>query len=212
MDTKPVLLLCGCQKYKEYLTAAIQRMTHPFFQIVGVMGDAAGEPIWNEQEKIVTLNVSDKYEDLPSKIHAAVSWIYQKWPQTIGIWKTDDDIVYQSMDHVASVVAQNVKNPFWGLVTDMCREGVIHPIRIASRFIDKSLKPIHQKAIYCWGHGYWLSAEAIPHIITAVDEYKKSYLEDVCTGYVLNQKKIFPQQAPIPYRELPRGPELLNHK
>lgn len=212
MEKQPVLLLCGCQKYKEYLTAAIRRMKHPFFRIVGVMGDASGEAIWNTQEQIVTLPVSDKYEDLPSKIHAAVTWIHSQWPNTVGIWKTDDDIVYQSMDHVASAVSQNFTVPFWGLVVDMCREGVIHQWRIENRFINKSLRPNHQKAIYCFGHGYWLGAEAIPHIVAAESEYKNSYLEDVCTGYVLNQKKIIPKRAEIPYKELPRGPELLNHK
>ncbi len=187
-------------------------MTHPFFRIVGVMGGGLEEAEWNEQERIVTLPVSDKYEDLPSKIHAAVSWIYKQWPKTIGIWKTDDDIVYQSMEHVALAVAANKAQPFWGLVTDMCREGVINPNRIAFRFDDKSLTPMHQKAIYCWGHGYWLSAGAIPVVVAAEEEYKKSYLEDVCTGYVLNQKKILPQRIAIPYKELPRGPELLGHK
>jgi hypothetical protein len=80
------------------------------------------------------------------------------------------------------------------------------------RFDDKTLQPRHQAAIYCYGHGYWVSAAALPHILAAGDEFRASYLEDVCVGAVLNRAGIMPARVALPYSELERTPELLSAK
>ncbi len=82
--------------------------------------------------------------------------------------------------------------------------------RIEHRFDDKTLRPTHQTALYCFGNaGYWVGKQALPIVCAAGAEYKKSFLEDVCTGYVLNQAGFRPEKIPVPCREVPRGPELL---
>jgi hypothetical protein len=100
-----------------------------------------------------------------------------------------------------------VDEPYWGLFVGRCRAAGVNPLRIEHRFEDTSLRPTHQQAIYCYGHGYWLNRAAMEHVAApaAAEEYRRSYLEDVCTGYVLNQQRIFPKQAVIPYQEIPRG-------
>jgi hypothetical protein len=81
--------------------------------------------------------------------------------------------------------------------------------RINLRFDDKTLRPLHQSAVYSFGAGYWLSAEVLPTICAATEEYAKSPLEDVCTGYVLNKGGWGPKKFRIVFTEVPRDKKLL---
>lgn len=212
-ETRPLVLVTGCVKYRLYLEAALRRFDHPALCLVGFVGDPDGTltaPEYDPTTRIVRLPVSDIYEALPAKVHAAFSWAATAFPGVPGIWKTDDDIVYANKDQLVGTIHALVGEPFWGLFVGACRENQVHPWRIQERFADKTLTPRHQQAIYCYGHGYWVSRAALPHIVAAGEIYRASYLEDVCTGYVLNQARILPRRGiRVPYTELPRGPELL---
>ena len=210
-ETRPIFLICGCRKYREYLDAAILRMDRPKWRTIGVVGDPdCGTPRLDGQ--ILTLPVSDIYEALPVKIHAAFTWAYNTFPKSPGIYKTDDDIIYHDMKGLTKAIGTLLSKPYWGLFIGVCPENEINPIRIAERFEDKTLTPRHQAAIYCYGHGYWVSRKALDVIVAADREYKGSYLEDVCTGYVLNRAGWKPLHMPIAYSEALRGPELLAAK
>ena len=207
-ETRPILLVCGCQKYRPYLEKALVRFAHPEWVGVGIVGDPTlSAP--RREGNIIVLPVPDTYEALPTKIHAAMSWVANTYPSTIGVWKTDDDILYHDINTVLAAIKLHHATPYWGLFVGRCREAPVNMVRIAVRFDDTSLRPRHQQAIYCYGHGYWISREALPLIVAAEKDYRESFLEDVCTGYVMNRNRWIPHQATIPYRELPRGPELL---
>jgi hypothetical protein len=211
-ETRPLFLVTGCEKYRPYLVAALQRFADPRVRIIGFVGDPTGTltvPDYNTTEGIVTLPVSDIYEALPAKVHAAFSWAATTFPAAPGIWKTDDDIVYGSKELLMATILRFKDTPAWGLFVGACPENSVNLWRIQNRFEDTSLRPRHQQAIYCYGHGYWLSRAALGPIVAAGAEYAASFLEDVCTGYVLNRAGIVPRRVPLPYRELPRGPELL---
>lgn len=214
-EARPLILVTGCEKYRTYLEASLVRFAHPAVRIVGFVGDPTGtltEPRFDASAAIVYLPVSDIYEALPAKVHAAFSWAAATFPAVPGIWKTDDDIVYARKEHLIAALHDLTAEPHWGLFVGACRANQVNPWRIQERFEDKSLRPQHQQAIYCYGHGYWVSRAALPLVVAAGDTYRSSFLEDVCTGYVLNQAKIIPKQCPIEYSELPRGPELLRAK
>lgn len=214
-ETRPLVLVTGCEKYRTYLEASLVRFAHPAFRVVGFVGDPTGTltaPVFNEATQIVALPVSDIYEALPAKVHAAFSWAAATFPAVPGIWKTDDDIVYANKDHLVAAIQGLAEEPYWGLFVGACRANPVNPWRIQERFEDKTLRPQHQQAIYCYGHGYWVSRAALPLIVAAGDTYRGSFLEDVCTGYVLNRAKLIPKRCPIVYSELPRGPELLSAK
>lgn len=212
-ETRPLVLVTGCQKYLPFVTAALKRFAHPAVRLVGFVGDPTGTrtaPDFNPATQIVTLPVSDVYESLPVKVHAAFAWAATAFPRVPGIWKTDDDIIYFNKEEWISTVQALTEENYWGLVVGACRENQVNPWRIQERFSDKTLQPRHQQAIYCYGHGYWVSRAAIPHVVAAGDVFATSYLEDVCMGYVLNRARILPKRGiVIPYNELPRGPELL---
>lgn len=210
-ETRPIFLICGCRKYREYLDAAIKRMDRPKWRTIGIVGDPeCGTP--RLEGSILTLPVSDIYETLPYKLYSAYKWIYENFPKTPGIYKTDDDITYPTMKDLARAITKLQDKPYWGLFVGICPENEVNPIRVAERFEDKSLKPRHQSAVYTYGAGYWLSRKALAVICTAEKEYASSALEDVCTGYVLNRAGWKPMHVPVAFVEVPRGPELLAAK
>jgi len=205
MTSKPVLLLCGCRKYEEYLHAAIRRMSRPEWEVIGIIG--GDQTAFDETTRILCLSVSDTYEALPIKLQAAYKWIYTERPGIPGIFKTDDDMLFDIPGLVTAVLA-NVRKPYWGVKASMCEAGRVKKQIIESRFEDKSLQPAHQSAVYCYGAGYWLSAEALP-VVIAAPEYCDSALEDVCTGFVMNRAGWKPDRVRVRFEEAPRDAQLL---
>ena len=204
-EVKPIFIVCGCMKYKIYLEAAIRRFTRPTWITVGFIGDMTiSEP--HKDGDIVYLPVSDKYEDLPRKIYAAFSWVSSTYPNSPGIYKTDDDIVYNDIQILEDEILKNRETPYWGLHTSYCKSANIIQLH---KFEDKTLHPTHQTAEYCYGHGYWINRDSLLFILNSKKDYDESYLEDVCTGYVMNSYGIYPVHIPVPYKEIERGPELL---
>jgi len=209
---KPVLLICGCRKYEAYLHAALRRMDRPEFELIGILGDlSVTSPTFDPKTRILTLPVSDTYEALPSKIYAAFAWIYQERPGIPGIFKTDDDMTFD-MGAMTQTVLGNMKRPYWGVAVGRCKAAQIPQSRINNQFCDKTLRPSHQAAAYCFGWGYWISANTLPLLIAASTDFQSSVLEDVCTGYVINRAGIAPVRIRFPYKEYARIPELLAHK
>jgi hypothetical protein len=206
---KPVLLICGCRKYEEYLHAALRRMDRPDFELIGILGDSVAS--FDPKTRILTLPVADTYEALPAKLHAAFEWIYRERPGIPGIFKTDDDMTFD-MGIMVQAVKSNMHRPYWGMAVNLCKGGKIPPSRINNRFCDVTLRPSHQAAKYCFGAGYWISATSLPILVAAATEYQASALEDVCTGYVLNRAGIAPVCIQFPNREYPRIAELLAYK
>jgi hypothetical protein len=205
--TKPILLICGCRKYEDYLHAAIKRMSRPEWDVIGIRG--GGETVsFDEGSRILTLDIVDTYEALPAKLHAAYTWIHVNRPGIPGIFKTDDDMLFD-LPALAATVAANTTIPYWGVTYSICQAAPVNNTRIMNRFDDKTLTPSHQSAVYCFGAGYWLSSGALLHVVAASADYKGSALEDVCTGFVLNRAGIVPQKIPVSCKEVPRVPQLL---
>jgi hypothetical protein len=205
---KPILLICGCRAHESYLHAAMHRFAHPAWTVVGLIGGAQ-EAAYNSANQILTVASPDTYEALPQKIHAALAWIRSTWPDAPGVFKTDDDILVRNLDDLAAAVQTHAAEPYWGLMVHRCHASYVPMARIKHRFTDKSFRPKHQSARYCFGHGYWLSAPALDVAVAAAADYATSYLEDVCTGFVMNRARWEPLSVPIPYKEMPRVPELL---
>jgi len=207
-SVKPVLLICGCRKYEQYLHAAIKRMSRPEWEVIGIHGGSIRNANLDETTHILRLPCNDTYEALPAKLHAAYFWIKENRPGIPGIFKTDDDILFDIPILVAAV-QQNINLPYWGVTASMCKSGTVPLNRIEDRFDDKTLRPTFQSAVYSFGAGYWLGAEVLPTICAADDEYARSSLEDVCTGYILNKSGWGPKKYRVPFMEVPRDKRLL---
>ena len=116
------------------------------------------------------------------------------------------------MPALVQTVLANQPLPYWGVTASICMEAPVNEFRIQERFEDKSLQPMHQSAVYCFGAGYWISAAALPAIVAASSEYETSALEDVCTGYVMNRAGWTPRRHRVGFEEVPRNAELLSMK
>ena len=210
----PVILITGCQKYIKYLHASIRRMEiRQKNEVIGIVGDlTCFVETFDPITKILTLPVSDTYEDLPKKIHAAMSWIFHKRPHISGVFNTDDDIVFDLNFDLTDLIYKHANVPYWGVAVGSCTSASINRQRILARFSDTTLAPSHQTAVYSFGWGYWISKDTLPHIVAASDDYESSFLEDVCTGFVLNRVGIFPERIRPLFKECPRGQELLDAK
>lgn len=210
----PILLVCGCRAYEQYLRAAMERFNRPdAWHTIGIVADPAlTAPTYDETTRILTVTTPDTYEALPQKIHAALAWTIQQWPDAPGIFKTDDDILVTRLNDLDAAMRTHIAEPYWGFMTHKCFASYVPLARIKGRFNDTTKKPKHQAARYCFGHGYWLSATAARVAVAASDDYASSYLEDVCTGFVMNRAGWEPLRVPVAYREMPRVPELLNYR
>lgn len=211
---KPVLLITGCRKYFDYLLAAIKRFSvEQTWEVIGIVG--GDQTQFDETTRVLTLSVPDTYEALPRKMFAAFEWIHKHRPGA-GVFKTDDDIVFD-VPALAQKVHANKFLCYWGVAVGQCNEARVSTQRIQNRFTEpnnpalKLCPPTHQKATYCFGWGYWLSPDTIPLLTDekAKAEYEKSFLEDVCTGFLLNSHDILPARIRPPFQECARTPELL---
>jgi hypothetical protein len=210
-DTKPCILICGCKKYEDYVRAAIQYMKRPEWRVIGITGDPSlSEP--SLKEDILTVTVIDTYEYLPLKIYAAIQWCYKMWPTTIGIFKTDDDIRLENLDHLAIGISKYFMIPYWGYCVETTLGGFVSQDRIDTQFINKTVRPTFPAATYCYGHGYWISNNTIPLILNEkelFEIYGTIGLEDVVVGHAVNKYNIKPLKINISYKESDRTKELL---
>ena len=168
------------------------------WEVIGVVGDA--ETNFDPDTRVLTVTAGDTYETLPAKLHAAFVWISKHRPLCPGVFKTDDDMVFDRAALVDTIYS-NLAVPYWGVKVDACSAGVIEKAGIGDR-------ATHQAAVYCYGAGYWISARALK-VVIAADDYRSSYIEDVCTGFVLNRVGIVPQRIRVPHKEESRTPDLL---
>lgn len=214
-DALPVLLVCGCRAHEIYLRAALTRFNRPgAWNVVGIIGDPTlTTPTFDDASRILTLPVPDTYAALPTKIHAALSWIAQNWPDAPGVFKTDDDIIVTNISDLAAEIQTYVANgtPYGGLVTSHCSKGLVTAGRIRTNEPSNKCYGYYQSAQYCYGAGYWLSSEAVRVAVAATEDYSTSYIEDVCTGFVMNRAGFTPVRMTTEFKEIPRVNALLTY-
>jgi hypothetical protein len=194
---EPIVMILGCQKYKDNLMRAIDRMRLPEYRVIGIVGTT--EPT-SFDGTILSLHVEDSYEYLPRKVQAGFRWIYTQYPNTSGIFKTDDDIFFNNQSQLSTEILNHQDVPYWGTIVAYCRNGHVDINRVLKSCDDKTLRPTHPNANYCYGHGYWVSREAIP-IVCNSTHFEDAFLEDVSMGHVLNNAGFFPKHVHIPYEE-----------
>ena len=214
-EIRPIFLICGCQKYRPYLEAAVRRYANPErWRTLGLLGDPTDtEARLEGGGTLLVVPNPDTYEALPAKIHAGMTWIHTTWSRVPGIFKTDDDMMFSNRAEMERTIRMNRSKPYWGLYVSQCPAAEIPRARIDSRFTDTSIHgATHQAARYCFGAGYWIGAAALPAVAAAKDDFATSVLEDVCMGYVLNRAGFLPEKIVFANAEAPRGPELLRAK
>lgn len=197
---KPILLICGCEKYKQSLISAIERNKNSNYKIIGVIAKQGSNPSFDGS--IVTVDAEDTYVGLPMKIKAAFTWIYNNFPNIPGIFKTDDDIYFTDINNLALEINRNINIDYWGIKVDFCSGGPVSSSRI-DRFENKNVSNENKNANYCYGLGYWVSKKSIPLIVNS--NLHTYGLEDVLMGHVLNNGGIYPKEYYIDFCEKSRN-------
>jgi hypothetical protein len=177
---EPILLICGCQKYKQALFRAIKRFQHPSYRVIGIVGDLTLPTHFNGV--YLSLQVEDTYEALPMKIHAAFAWIHINYPNAAGIFKTDDDIHFENINTLVEQIQIHKSVPYWGHRIISAPAG---PYRDSDyKRYSISVRPMRDKSHYCAGNGYWVSKLLIPIVVNS--KLFQYGAEDSIMGTVLN--------------------------
>jgi len=198
--TEPILLICGCQKYKFSLEQAIIRFTNPAYRVIGILGDKNIPTQFDDS--ILSLQVEDTYEALPKKIHAAFRWIHENFPDTVGIFKTDDDILLENKALFIKTVLENIKIPYWGFKQQILPKQCLINRQIL-KFENKLLIKPHPAVNFVHGAGYWVSKDLIITVIKSEmnDHYGP---EDVYLAAALNKAGHIPKSIPLKFIEIIR--------
>ena len=110
---EPIVLICSCKKYINTLHKAIERYRSDKYLVIGLIGDLTKHTSY--ENNILTLQVEDTYEYLPKKITSALYWITKNFPDTPGVFKTDDDIEMLNKVNFTEILLNNKYKDWWGL-------------------------------------------------------------------------------------------------
>ena len=150
---------------------------------------------------VINLDCNDSYECLPEKLWNSLKYIQTKYPNTIGIFKTDDDIRFNIPELLRAIQNRKETN-YWGLIIDELKE----PRYPHERQLDKHTEKrncLINRSIYCFGWGYWISQKSINLLLSHKDTFETSCVEDITVGEILNKYDIFPiQDYSIHFKEL----------
>jgi len=201
-----ILLICGCQKYKQSLLKSLERFSSPEWETIGIIGGQQETTLVTQNDKkILHLKVEDSYEFLPKKIFLAFQWCFKNFPLCEGVFKTDEDILISNMKKFTKSLLENKKTLYWGVKCSKTAEHLITQERINSRFENTKLERFKvPEAHYCYGAGYWVSEIAWNKICENKSDFSVG-LEDVLIGKALNNKQIFPIEIYLPYSEIKRS-------
>lgn len=139
-------------------------------------------------EKIVTVDCPDYYENLPDKVYKSIEWIYHNLKFEY-ILKTDDDIIFDKknitklyaeiyksgIDYAGNLIGVNSYRSTWH--KNKCENDQINNISINVPSTE-----------YCSGGAYFLSKKSVEFILNNYSSLKPPDLiyEDVAMGYVLS--------------------------
>lgn len=211
-ETMPIIIIHGCQKYIKTLTAALWRNMHSRFRVFGLVGDPSvssttietivnpfttdaidtDPSFFNKSFDLLKVPGDDNEFNSPLKMISALQYCLNKYPNTQGIWKTDDNIVNQFNVH--QLVLDRIMCDYWGFVAETQTKALISQ--------------------YCWGHGYWLSNHTVREIVELYKNdqsihqlFHDNVSEDIAVGVACNTASIYPKKAfcdQTLYIEMPR--------
>lgn len=206
MSQKPFILVMGCRRYYDMLMEAIDHFTDKLCSCItlGVVGDPdVSEAVLEGQ--VLKVPVEDTWEALPKKVYAAFDWVLRNVPDTIGVFKTDDDIRFFELDKLFASLYIFRDSKYHGLKVDTRKPGPLEDWRVNERLCDKTVSMAHTGADkYCWGAGYWLSNESLRRVVAHQHHFDVYGMEDQIVGRLLNEHGVIPQELVMHYRELRR--------
>lgn len=186
-----IMLIMNCKKYIK--KATFQKKTwlpliSDYIKYYHVIGDESidTEYIFDEVNRVLTVNVPDDYNSLPKKVIASYKAIYETF-QFKYIFKTDDDQILVNpkfLDMVAGFTTKKKpKTHYGGFIVDIKHPYFSEYNRIHPELPEKI--PLYVTK-YCSGRFYFLSKNAVSSLLSKRENIEKEYLEDYAIGYNLD--------------------------
>ncbi len=149
-----------------------------------------------KDDKYLVLQCKDDYENLCSKSLLLFKAIHSLYPNALGCFKCDDDIII-SMESLIRHINNLKPNNYDYIGTGVkLKEDTNNKSYIISKNINITKQIRTPSVIYCAGPLYYLSKKAIS-IVSDVkeDDYVSIFYEDIMIGHILNKNRIFPDKT-----------------
>jgi hypothetical protein len=144
-------------------------------------------------DKYLVLNVNDNYESLHIKTLHLCKTIYLLYPQIMGCFKCDDDVIINinSLTFCISSIIQHTINYAGHSCIVSAKQNNNH--HLMTKCINPTSIINTPAAIYCGGPLYYLSRYSL-QIINDVqlEQINHIFYEDLMIGHILNNKSIYP--------------------
>ena len=148
-----------------------------------------------KENKYLVLQVEDDYEHLDLKSLQLFKAIKILYPNIIGCFKCDDDIII-NMNSLIYFIKTNNNFDYSGkaIATKEQKNNNSHLIEIKKMNILKTINT--PASIYCAGPLYYVSNKSISIISDVIiDEIQDIFYEDLMIGYILIKQGIYPVQS-----------------
>lgn len=198
LESDYILLIMSCVRYKSkaFMQKKTWLMNHvpatlPYFHVIG--DEKLQQPFdFNHTSRILRVKTPDDYNSLPKKVIAALAAVHATYNYKC-VFKTDDDQMLQQptfFETLTSPVSVTLNRHYGGFPLSVPdHNSTYHTVHSE---LPQQL-PL-QATTYCTGRFYFLSCQAVQHLLTKRKAIEERYIEDHAIGYSLND---FPLKTPI---------------
>jgi len=186
-----IMLIMNCKKYLNkalYQKKTWLKSIPSYLKYYHVIGDEKMNELYkfDDANNILWVNVKDDYNSLPNKVISSYNAVYETFNFKY-LFKTDDDQILVKplfFDTTTRLITNMVpKTHYGGYIVDVKIPYLSQYHRIHPE-LPKQL-PLY-KTKYCSGRFYFLSREAVSHLIVMRENVCKEYLEDYAIGFYLS--------------------------
>jgi len=200
-----IFVIYSCQKNLEIANkmhsiyfSNTQLLNYFKMKVLIMYGDVTiGHKFLIKDDKYLVLKCEDDYENLCSKSLHLFKAIHCLYPNALGCFKCDDDVIINmnSLIYFLNYFKTNNDIDYTGtrLIVKEKKNNIVH-LKYKQMGTTRTINT--PSAIYCGGPMYYLSKPAIS-IVSGVnpDDYTPIFYEDLMIGHILNKSKIFPIQT-----------------
>ena len=190
IEQEYIMLIMNCKKYLK--KAKFQKMTWlpkipdylSFYHVIGEPELDARYKFDNEN-RILWIQVEDDYNSLPKKVIRAYEAVYETFDFKY-LYKTDDDQILVNekfLDVVRGITSNSRKIHYGGYIVDVKQNYLSQYHKIHPELPE--YLPIFQTK-YCSGRFYFLSKQALANVISKKELIEEEFLEDYAIGFNLD--------------------------
>lgn len=156
-------------------------------------GDPNIEKDWIYDEKTNTLVIKceDDYVNLPHKVYLFLKIARTLFPDVLGVFKTDDDIVIY-LQNLYDLLEKNQDIPYYGRYVSFKSEQLSSYLadkkHVINNYAEFQRFPVYlEKGSYCSGGGYYLRNDAID-IILKNNERFHAFPKETYMNYLIDNR------------------------